>query len=112
MPFLLTLLAAGLIASHGVPNGAVELEVLSADGSELWAWNTDDAVEVAVAAADVRRAVEDWHVDSTWETTPGPYCPTCPVREWCPDRDLWQALPTPPVSGGSITAFDDEPAPF
>lgn len=105
VPFMLVLIASGLAAEHGVKTGSVELEVLSPDGAQVWTWSTDDPVHLAVARADVRRAVESWHVDTTWPTRTGVHCTWCPVRRWCPDRDAWQAAAT--AAGGSPT--DDEP---
>ncbi|MHB1800056.1 MAG: PD-(D/E)XK nuclease family protein [Actinomycetes bacterium] len=94
VPFMLVLLASGLAAEHGVSAGSVELEVLGPDGAQVWAWSTDDPVDLAVARADVRRAVESWHLDTAWSTRTGPHCAWCPVRRWCPDRDDWQASAT------------------
>lgn len=114
VPFMLAMLDAGLAALHGAAAGVVELEILGPDGPEVWAWATDDPVEVAVARADVRRAVDDWHVDTTFQAAPGPHCVWCPVRRWCPDRDAHE---TPP--GGQSSAApggwqddEDEPPPF
>jgi len=87
VPFLLTMLASGLAERHGAAAGTVELELLTPTGSELWTWDSDHALTVRVAAGDVRRAVDDWHKDGTWDTRPGHHCIWCPVREWCPDRD-------------------------
>ncbi|UZJ26904.1 PD-(D/E)XK nuclease family protein (plasmid) [Rhodococcus antarcticus] len=114
VPFMLALLDAGLAALHAAVAGVVELEILGPDGPEVWAWATDDPVEVAVARADVRRAVDDWHVDTTFEAAPGPHCVWCPVRKWCPDRDAHQN----PSGGQSLSRPDswrddeDEPPPF
>lgn len=91
VPFMLALLASGLQERHGADSGVVELEILGPHGAVVWTWNTGDPVDLAVARADVRRAVDDWHVDTTWDTRIGPHCSWCPVREWCPDRDAWQA---------------------
>ena len=116
VPFMLVLLASGLEAEHGATAGAVELEILGPDGAEMWAWETDDPVVMAVARADVRRAVEDWHVDTTWDTRVGPHCAWCPVREWCPDRDVWQGsrAGATPVRSPADPSYDDdeEPPPF
>lgn len=92
VPFLLALLADGLAEEHGGTVAAVELEVLVAgQPAAVWAWHTDDLVDLAVARSDVRRAVELWHQDTSWEPSPGPHCERCPVRRWCPDRDAWQS---------------------
>lgn len=117
IPFMLVLLADGLQARHGAASGAVELEVLGPDGPVVWAWGTDDDVAMAVARADVRRATDEWHFDTVWETRIGPHCSWCPVRAWCPDRDAWQerqhsgeSAPSP----GADWYEEDEavPAPF
>lgn len=116
IPFMLALLASGLQARHGATGGAVELEVLGPDGPHVMTWETDDPVIMAVARADVRRAVEEWHVDTTWDTRVGPHCSWCPVREWCPDRDVWQETradgPQVRSSADDLLDEDEEPAPF
>ncbi|MER6574707.1 PD-(D/E)XK nuclease family protein [Nonomuraea sp. NPDC001023] len=87
IPFLLRMLACGLMAHHEVATGRVELELLTPDGAELWSWDGDHPMTAQVAAGDVRRAVEVWHRDETWASRPGPHCTWCPVRQWCPDAD-------------------------
>lgn len=112
--FMLALLDAGLQAQYGAAAGAVELEILGPGGPEVWAWNTDDPVEMAVARADVRRAVDDWHTDTTFAAAPGPHCVWCPVRQWCPDRDAYQNGPDGQLGAAPDGWNDDEdePPPF
>jgi PD-(D/E)XK nuclease superfamily len=86
IPFGVQMLRHGLLAHYGVDAGVVELELLTPEGSNVWSWDVSDPMVAAVAAGDVRRAVEQWHGDSTWLTTPGPHCGWCPVNQWCPDR--------------------------
>jgi PD-(D/E)XK nuclease superfamily len=115
IPFLLTMLASGLAERHGAVAGTVELELLTASGSELWSWDTDHLLTARVAAGDVRRAVDDWHRDDTWNTRPGQHCTWCPVREWCPDRDMHIAgLPgrSSDSTGDPTGSAADEPPPF
>jgi hypothetical protein len=101
VPFLLSLLADGLVTSYGATKGSVELEVLlPGQPGEVWVWNTDDAITVAVARSDVRRAVEEWHVDTEWTARPGRHCGRCPVRRWCPHRDAWQTPLQAPANAG------------
>ncbi|MET9250272.1 PD-(D/E)XK nuclease family protein [Nonomuraea sp. NPDC003709] len=99
IPFLVRMLASGLAAHHGVAAGRVELEMLTPDGAEVWAWNSDHQMTADVAAGDVRRAVEPWHTDATWASRPGPHCARCPVRQWCPDADDEHPPGTSPRQG-------------
>jgi hypothetical protein len=113
IPFMLTLLASGLNGRHGARTGSVELELLTASESFLWNWDLDDAAVAAVATGDIRRAVEDWHVDDRWETRIGPHCSWCPVRRWCPDGESWQMRAEESfATGGSHEPVDDDLPPF
>ncbi|MGW2214043.1 PD-(D/E)XK nuclease family protein [Nonomuraea sp. NPDC001684] len=105
IPFLLRMLASGLAARHGVAAGRVELEMLTPDGSEVWAWNSDHQMTADVAAGDVRRAVEPWHTDAAWAPRPGPHCAWCPVRQWCPDSDDEHAPGTSPSPGMDLESL-------
>lgn len=92
IPFMLTLLKDGLIAKYGAATGAVELEILTADASVLYTWETSHPMTATVAAHDVRHAASEWHHDDTWNTKPGPQCAWCQVRRWCPDRDVYTEI--------------------
>jgi hypothetical protein len=112
--FTIAMLNAGLAASHGAASAIVELELLTPEGQFLWSWDASDPVVASVAAGDVRRAVENWHQDSMWDTRPGPYCDWCPVRRWCPDADTWEqaAVAAPPPLGPVAPDTEDDRAPF
>ena len=113
VPLMLNLLAKVWASSQGYGRGEVRLEYLTPSGARLWTWNTDDADDVRRAESVLRAASEDWHVDHDWASRPGAHCAWCPVREWCPDRDVYlQPLGAP---GGSTTppaVVDDELPPF
>jgi PD-(D/E)XK nuclease superfamily len=111
IPFLLAMLASGLANDRGCTSSSVELELLTPDGSQIWSWDTADAAVLAVARGDVRRAVEDWHTDATWDPKPGPHCAWCPVSRWCPERDTWQNRNVG-AAGGPAGSSEEEPAPF
>lgn len=103
---LLQLLSAGMAQHFGYTSAAVEIEHLTPTQSEVWRWETTDTQMLLIAAGDVRRAVEGWHEDSDWLTTPGPQCSWCHVRKWCPDRDLFAM--SNPLRSNSFEV-DDEP---
>lgn len=113
VPFTLRMLESGLLAHHGAATGTVEVELLTPEGQQVWQWSTESAATMAIAAGEIERITDGWHDDSTWATTPGPHCTWCPVREWCPDRDVWET--TRPRGGedtGASPPRIDEPPPF
>ncbi|MEU7863837.1 PD-(D/E)XK nuclease family protein [Nonomuraea sp. NPDC049141] len=112
VPFMLTMLLAGLAERFNAQNSKVELEILTPDNSYNWTWGSGDPIISAVAAGDVRRAASEWHRDNVWETRPGPQCSWCPVAQWCPDRDVWKE--TPKAEGNHAGREDpaSEHAPF
>lgn len=115
VPLMLTFLASGLLERFDAKSAAVELELLTPTERFVWKWTTDDSTLLAVAYGDVRRAVEDWHTDDTWETRPGAQCSWCPVQKWCPDRDLAPLAPTGHsdlVGSPTSSEVDDDPPPF
>jgi len=115
IPFLITMLNSGLLAAHHARTGAVELELLTDTERFLWSWDASDPVVAGVAAGTIRRAVQHWHTDKTWNTQPGPYCAWCPVRQWCPDSDLWEAAPRAvngATPGQPASDAGDDQAPF
>src|SRR5262249_21592172 len=114
IPFLITMLNSGLLAAHHTRTGAVELELLTENERFLWSWDASDPAIADVAAGTIRRAAQDWHNDSTWNTQPGPYCAWCPVRQWCPDRDVWEAqgATNRVVPGQWADSSADDQAPF
>jgi hypothetical protein len=89
VPFGIMMLKAGLMRLHGATSATMEIELLTRAQPFVWAWEVDNPAVANVAAGDVGRAVNDWHVDHTWATRPGPHCAWCPVRRWCPDSDAW-----------------------
>jgi hypothetical protein len=107
--FLLSMLSAGVAEAHGCATATVEVEVLTPDGSEVYAWDLDAPGLVAAIKDDVRAATSDWHVDSQWHTRPGAHCTWCPVRRWCPDRQVHE---NQELASAQNAPVDDEPAPF
>ncbi len=67
--------------------GVVELEVLRAEDSRLYLFDTADEQLVSLARHVVASAALAWHRDTTFEATPGRQCDWCSVRRWCPSRD-------------------------
>jgi hypothetical protein len=111
IPFLLTMLNSGLLGAYGATAGTVELELLTSTEGFLWSWDAADPAVAGVAAGSVRRSVEAWHTDATWDTRPSPLCAWCPVRRWCPDRDVWQERETASESAPSAAASPSEEEP-
>ncbi len=111
VPFLLSMLSAGVAEAHGCTTATVEVEVLTPDTGEVYAWDLEEPGLAESVRADVAAAARDWHVDAEWHTRPGPHCAWCPVRQWCPDRQVYenQELATAESSPAPV---DDEPAPF
>lgn len=110
--FTLQLLSAGLVARHGGTAGTVELEILTPTGRDLWRWATTEGPMMRQAAGIVRRVTAPWHRDTAWETTPGPHCSWCPVRVWCPDRDLYALDSVSRGPRGAAREEADEEPPF
>lgn len=108
--FLLSMLSSGLKDAYGAEEATVEVEVLTPDGSELYAWDLDDADVLAMAREDLASVAGRWHFDSTWETNPGEHCLWCPVSQWCPDSEAFQK--TVGGSGPVLDPIDDPPPPF
>lgn len=111
VPFSLQALRKGLLERYGAEVGVVELELLSPVDHHVWRWDTTHSQLAAVAAGDVRRAAEDWHSDLTWETRPGAQCEWCPVRQWCPDSDIY-SLGLMNTGTGSAAPPGSDPVPF
>ena len=93
VPFLLAMLSSGLTEALAATQATVEVEVLTPEASAVYAWDTDSHALISAAKSDVKLASDRWHVDSTWETNPGRHCDWCPVRHWCPDRDVYSSTP-------------------
>ncbi|MEO6605191.1 MAG: PD-(D/E)XK nuclease family protein, partial [Aeromicrobium sp.] len=111
--FLLSMLSSGLKDAYGASTATLEVEVLTPDGSEMYAWDLEDDDVLAHARDDLAAAANRWHLDSTWETNPGDHCLWCPVRQWCPDSDAFQkAVGGTGVSGPALDPIDDPPPPF
>lgn len=111
VPFLLSMLAAGVAEAHGCTTATVEVEMLTPDAGEVHAWDLEEPGLVDAVKADVAAAAGDWHVDAEWRTRPGAHCAWCPVRQWCPDRQVYENAEL--ASAESTPApVDDEPAPF
>jgi hypothetical protein len=68
-------------------DGVVELEVLRAEDSRVYLFDTADEELVSLARHIVASAALAWHRDTTFPATPGQQCTWCVVREWCPSRD-------------------------
>jgi hypothetical protein len=109
VPFLLSMLAAGVAEAHGCTTATVEVEMLTTEASEIYAWDLDEPGLAETVRADVAAAARDWHVDAEWRTRVGPHCAWCPVRRWCPDR---QAYENAELASAEHVPVDDEPAPF
>jgi hypothetical protein len=89
VPVMLNMLAKGLAAAEGYARGEVRMEYLTPSEARVWSWSTEDPEQVRLAAAAVNSAAAVWHVDHEWPTRPGAHCAWCPVRQWCPDRDVY-----------------------
>jgi PD-(D/E)XK nuclease superfamily len=82
-------LAVCLIADGALGGGSggfVELEVLAPEEGALLTFDVGDPAVVARARRVVNGQVRDWHHDVSFTATPGPWCASCPVARWCPDR--------------------------
>ena len=116
VPFLLSMLDSGVTQSLGAKDSTVEVEVLTPDGSVVYAWDAETPGLVDAARADVKSAVDRWHVDAAWETTPGHHCDWCPVRRWCPDRDAGLTASGEAAAAQRLSTLDptadDDPPPF
>lgn len=111
--FLLSMLSSGLKDAYGASTATLEVEVLTPDGSEMYAWDLEDDDVLTHAREDLATAANKWHLDSTWETNPGDHCLWCPVRQWCPDSEAFQkAVGGTGVSGPALDPIDDPPPPF
>jgi hypothetical protein len=114
VPVMLNMLAKGLTRTLGYAHGEVRLEYLTPANGRVWTWSTADPANVDAAASKLRAASAGWHNDHDWPTHPGAHCAWCPVRQWCPDRDVYLQ----PLSGegdnpsGPVVLDDDEEPPF
>lgn len=111
VPFLLSMLAAGVAEAHGCTTATVEVEMLTPDTGEVYAWDLEEPGLADAVRADVTAAASDWHVDAEWNTRPGAHCAWCPVRQWCPDRQVYENADVA-VDGAPAVDPADEPAPF
>jgi hypothetical protein len=109
VPFLLSMLATGVAEAHGCTTATVEVEVLTPDSGEVYAWDLEEPGLADAVRTDVAAAARDWHVDAEWHTRPGAHCAWCPVRQWCPDRQVYENADAASVESRPV---DDEPAPF
>ena len=113
VPLMLNLLAKSWAPAQGYQHGQVRLEYLTPSGAKVWTWSTDSAEDVRRAESTLRSAAGDWHVDHDWSPRPGAHCAWCPVRDWCPDRDLYlQPLGRPSAPSSQAAPVDDELPPF
>lgn len=110
VPFLLSMLAAGVAEAHGCTTATVEVEMLTPDTGEIYAWDLEEPRLAEAVKADVAAAARDWHMDAEWSTRPGAHCAWCPVRQWCPDRQVYENADVP--DAGPVADPADEPAPF
>jgi hypothetical protein len=112
--FLLAMLSAGVTETYGAAEATVGVEVLTPEAGEVYAWDLEEPGLVPEARSDLALAVAGWHDDSTWETRIGAHCEWCPVRQWCPDGEVFQnagatsTKSTEPVFDPS----DDPPPPY
>ena len=109
VPFLLSMLASGVAEAHGCTTATVEVELLTPDAGDVHAWDLEEPGLVDAVKADVAAAAADWHVDAEWRTSPGAHCAWCPVRRWCPDRQVYENTE---LASAESAPVDDEPAPF
>jgi hypothetical protein len=100
VPVLLSMLRSGLARSLGFERAEVRLEYLTPAGATVWTWSTDSAEHMDAALARLSSVAGPWHVDHEWQTRPGSHCAWCPVRQWCPDRDVYLL----PVTGADAAA--------
>jgi hypothetical protein len=120
VPVMLSMLANGVASAAGFAQGEVRLEYLTPAGAQVWTWPTSDATQVRNAEARLGSAVASWHVDHEWPTHPAAHCGWCPVRQWCPDRDVYlqpitaDSLPgsAAPLASTPTVVDDDEEIPF
>jgi hypothetical protein len=119
VPVMLSMLAKGLAEAEGFARGEVRLEYLSPADAKVWTWSTTNDDEVHAAESRMRNAAASWHFDHEWPTRPAAHCAWCPVREWCPDRDVYLQPITAGSGSGSAapiaaraTVDDDEEIPF
>ena len=110
VPFLISMLAAGIQESYGSSAATVEVEVLTPEAGEVFAWDLEDDGLIQSAGEAVKAASTGWHTDSEWKTNPGHHCTWCPVRQWCPDGHTFQSNRGETVVPAAV--FDDDPPPF
>ncbi|HEX5016950.1 MAG TPA: PD-(D/E)XK nuclease family protein [Actinomycetes bacterium] len=106
VPVMLNMLDKGLATSLGYRRAEVRLEYLTPSGAQVWTWATDDASAISNAEARLRSSAASWHYDHTWRTRPGAHCAWCPVRQWCPDRDVYLE----PLTAEASTERDRTPS--
>lgn len=66
--------------------GCVELELLTSVTAEVLTFDPGDPVTVRAARAVLAELASEWHDDTEFRARPGPWCGTCPVSRWCPQR--------------------------
>lgn len=76
------LLADGVF---GEPGGLAELEQLTPDAGRVITLDAGDPAVVSAARAVLADRARDWHRDTEFPASPGPWCRLCPVARWCPD---------------------------
>ncbi|QKW37308.1 PD-(D/E)XK nuclease family protein [Actinomadura sp. NAK00032] len=78
------LIEHGVLGGDGT--GAVELETMTPDAAVVLSFDAGDPAVREAAARVITRMAARWHADSVFRPDPGPWCGTCPVAQWCPDR--------------------------
>ncbi|MCW2752423.1 MAG: hypothetical protein JWR83_3533 [Aeromicrobium sp.] len=113
VPFLISMLSAGVTETYAASDATVEVEVLTPEAGEVYAWDLEEPGLVTEARSDLALAAAGWHVDSTWETHTGDHCEWCPVRQWCPDGEAFQQPGgTAGATGPVFDPTDDPPPPY
>lgn len=78
------LIEHGVLGGDGT--GTVELETMTPGAAEVLSFDVANPAVREAAARVIRRMTAGWHTDTVFRPDPGPWCGTCPVGQWCPDR--------------------------
>lgn len=104
----LVVMEAGLVERFGYDRGEVHLEIITPTESRTYRYELTDEILMIMARERIRTATTSWLQDTIWPTRPGPHCSWCPVRRWCPDRDVHAAA----ADGNLEQKLEDGTPPF